>query len=312
MALKIVRSSDPITVDRLNVVIYGPPGLGKSSLAFTAADPLLLDFDNGAHRAANRKDVVRVDSWSDVAAITASDLAPYRTIVMDTAGRALDVLTADIIANNPKFGRGGALTLQGYGELKSRFVSFLKMVNGFGLDSVLLAHMDEQRNGDDVIERLDVQGGSKGEIYKAADAMGRLVMDGGKRWLRFSPGDAAFGKNPGQLEPLLVPHHESPEFEGFLARVIQQTKNKLNTLNEDQLAAKAEQDWFRENLPKLTDAEGVNGLIARAKAAGKLMSGLLHQRAIELGLAYDKAAGAYAKAEEKSEEQAPASESEAA
>jgi len=308
MTLRITRASDPLTVERLNVVVYGPPGLGKSSLAFTAADPLLLDFDNGAHRAANRKDVVRVDNWSDVAAITASDLAPYRTIVMDTAGRALDVLTADIIANNPKFGRGGALTLQGYGELKSRFVSFLKMVNGFGLDSVLLAHMDEQRNGDDVIERLDVQGGSKGEIYKAADAMGRLVMDGGKRWLRFSPGDAAFGKNPGQLEPLFVPHHESPEFEGFLARVIQQTKDKLNTLNEDQLAAKAEQDWFRENLPKLTDADGVNDLIARAKAAGKLMSGLLHQRATELGLAYDKAAGAYAKAPET----APASESEAA
>jgi hypothetical protein len=63
MALKIVRSSDPIRVERLNLVIYGPPGVGKSSLAFTADTPLLLDFDQGAHRAANRKDIVRVAQW---------------------------------------------------------------------------------------------------------------------------------------------------------------------------------------------------------------------------------------------------------
>lgn len=295
MALRITKASEPITVDRLNVVIYGPPGLGKSSLAFTAEAPLLLDFDNGSHRAANRKDVVRIGDWSDVASITADDLAPFKTVVMDTAGRALDILTADIIRGNPKHGRGGALTLQGYGELKSRFVSFLKLINGFGKDVVLIAHMDEQRNGDDVIERLDVQGGSKGEIYKAADAMGRLVMESGKRFLKFSPADAAFGKNPGQLEPLLVPHHETAEFADFLAGVIQQTKDKLNTLSEDQKAAQAEQTWFREALPKIEDADGINGLITRAKAAGNAVGQMLHNRATELGLTFDKASGAYAK-----------------
>ncbi|UXN73411.1 ATP-binding protein [Devosia sp. A8/3-2] len=175
----------------------------------------MLDFDNGSHRAANRKDVVRVNEWGDVAGMTGDDLAPFKTVIVDTAGRALDTLTADIIRINPKHGRGGALTLQGYGELKSRFGSFLKMLNSFGKDVVLIAHMDEQRNSDDVVERLDVQGGSKGEIYKSADAMGRLVIVNGQRWLRFSPTDAAFGKNPGQLEPLEVPHFESPEFATF-------------------------------------------------------------------------------------------------
>lgn len=295
MALRITKASEPITVDRLNVVIYGPPGLGKSSLAFTAEAPLLLDFDNGSHRAANRKDVVRIADWADVASITADDLAPFKTVVMDTAGRALDILTSDIIRGNPKHGRGGALTLQGYGELKSRFVSFLKLINGFGKDVVLIAHMDEQRNGDDVIERLDVQGGSKGEIYKAADAMGRLVMESGKRFLKFSPADAAFGKNPGQLEPLIVPHHESAEFADFLAVVIKQTKDKLNTLSEDQKAAQVEQTWFRDALPTIEDADGVNGLITRAKAAGKAVGQMLHNRATELGLIFDKASGAYAK-----------------
>lgn len=296
MALKITRASDPITVERLNMVLYGPPGLGKSSVAFTAEAPLLLDFDNGSHRAVNRKDTVRVSDWSDVANITAEDLAPFKTVIMDTAGRALDALTVDIIRANPKHGRGGALTLQGYGELKARFVSFLKLLNSFGKDVVLIAHMDEQRSGDDVIERLDVQGGSKNEIYKAADAMGRLVLADGKRWLRFSPTDAAFGKNPGQLEPLQVPHFSDPAFGGFLAWVIQQTKDRLNELSEAQKETLAEQQWFGEALPKVNDASGINALIGRATKSGQACKALLAARAKALGLIFDKKQSVYVEA----------------
>jgi len=301
MALKITKASEPIRVERLNMVVYGPPGLGKSSLAFTAEAPLMLDFDNGAHRAAHRKDVVRVSDWSDVASITAEDLASYKTIIMDTAGRALDALTVDIIRSNPKHGWGGLLSLQGYGELKARFLAFLKLLNRFGKDVVLIAHMDEQRSGDDIVERLDVQGGSKNEIYKAADAMGRLSMVNGKLLLRFSPSDAAFGKNPGQLDPLTVPHCDSPEFSGFLASVIQRTKDRLNALSEEQQAAMEEQNWFRETLPVVSDAESINELIPRAKAAGPACVALLHGRAKEIGLVGDKASGMYVPAREKEE-----------
>lgn len=295
MTLKITRASDPITVERLNLVIYGPPGICKTSLSFTAEAPLLLDFDRGSHRAANRKDAVIVNAWSDVAGISADDLAPFKTVIVDTAGRALDALTADIIKANPKHGRGGALTLPGYGELKSRFGAFLKLLNSFGKDVVLVAHMDEQRSGDDIIERLDVQGGSKGEIYKAADAMGRIVIVNGQRWLHFSPTDAAFGKNPGQLEPLSIPHSDKPEFDGFLASVIERTKAKLNELTEAQREARAEQDWFRTVLKEVASADDINGLIERARAGGEVTKALLHERATKgLGLVYDRQRGSYA------------------
>lgn len=293
MALKITRAADPITVERLNMVIYGPPGLGKTSLAFTTDKPLLLDFDNGSHRAANRKDVVQVASWQDVSGITADDLAPFNTVIVDTAGRALDAITADIIRTDPKGHKNGALTLPGYGVLKTRFTTFLKLLNSFGKDVVLIAHMDEQRSGDDLIERLDVQGGSKGEIYKAADAMGRMSMVNGNLLLRFSPSDAAFGKNPGQLEPLTVPHFSHADFDGFLGRVIQRTKDRLNELSEDQKAALEEQHWFRDALPKVTDTDGINGLMGRATTAGQACKGMLAARAKELGLVFDKAAGEF-------------------
>lgn len=291
MALRIIRSTDPITVERLNVVIYGPPGVGKSSMAFTADTPLLLDFDGGAHRAANRKDSVRVTAWEDVTKITEADLAPYNTVVIDTAGRALDVLSADIIRRDAKMGRGGALTLQGYGRLKSDFVAWLKMLNSFGKDVLLIAHMEEQRNGDDVIERLDVQGGSKGEIYKAADAMGRLSIVAGKRVLNFSPTDAAFGKNPGQLDVLEVPTPaQDPD---FIAGIMVAIKDRLNELTEEQRLASEAMEAWRLKLNDAEDAGAINALLPTAKEAPKAHKAMLNDRAVALGLVFDKAADAY-------------------
>jgi len=293
MALRITKSADPIRVERLNVCLYAQPGIGKTSLAFTAEDPLLLDFDRGAHRAANRRDIVQVNAWGDVTGITEEDLAPYKTVIVDTAGRALDVLSADIIRRNPKMGRGGALTLQGYGQLKSEFVAWLKMINGFGKDVILIAHMDEQRNGDEIIERLDVQGGSKGEIYKAADAMGRISVRDGKRMLNFSPTDAAFGKNPGQLEPLVIPHKDAPEFDGFLAGVVADIKSALNTLTEEQAVAQERLEKLRMALADVSDAAGINGVVADYKDGSKAEKALIHHRATELGLIGNKKTGEY-------------------
>lgn len=294
MALRITRSTDLIKVERMNLCLYGPPGIGKTSLAFTASAPLLLDFDQGAHRAANRKDTVRVTCWGDVADMKADDLEPYTTIVVDTAGRALDQLTADIIRRNPKAGRGGALTLQGYGTLKAEFVAWLKMLNGFGKDVVLIAHMDEQRNGDEIIERLDVQGGSKGEIYKAADAMGRLLIRDGKRLLNFSPTDAAFGKNPGQLEPLEVAHPDrNPE---FLAGVMQSIKDRLNALTADQAEAQKVLDGWRERIAGLGSADDFNGALVDVKAAPKAAQAMFADAAKVNGLTFDKSSSKYVEA----------------
>lgn len=291
MALRITRASDPITVERLNVCIYGQPGIGKTSLAFTAASPLLLDFDRGSYRAANRKDVVEVADWRDVAGISANDLADYSTVILDTAGRALDVLSADILRRDPKKGYGGALNLQGYGQLKAEFTSFLKLLNGFGKDVILIAHMDEQRKGDEVLERLDVQGGSKNEIYKSADAMARLFVRGNKRELDFSPREGAFGKNPGQLDVLDVPSPErSPD---FLAGVIAQIKDRLNSLTEAQREKAEKLEALRLALADVSDVDGINGLIPQAKALNGAGAALLNDRAKALGLVGNKATGQY-------------------
>ena len=265
MSLKITKSIEPIEVKRITVCLYSVPGIGKTSTAFTAEKTLLLDFDRGAYRSKNRGDSVQVERWEDVLAITSDDLANYKTVVIDTAGRALDVLTPKLIADDPKMGRSGALTLQGFGRLKSEFIAWTKNLMNFGLDVVLLCHSDESKHGDDLIERLDMQGGSKNEVYKSADVMGRIYLKNGKRILNFSPTDVSFGKNPAGLPPIEVPDFAAhPD---FLAGVIAQIKTELNKLSEAQVAAVAAQAEWKARFDAAVGVDDFTALIAPVKAA---------------------------------------------
>jgi hypothetical protein len=302
MTLRILKASEPLEVKQLVACIYAQPGLGKTSAAFTTDAPLLIDFDKGAHRSAFRKDTVQVESWSDVANITPEDLKGYKTLVLDTAGRALDWLTADIIGKNPKMGRGaGALTLPGFGELRSQFVSFTKHVRSMGLDIVLIVHSDEQKSGDETIERLDMQGSSKNEIYKSADLMGRILLRNGKRVLTFNPTDTAFGKNPAALPEFEVPHFAQDPH--FLGRILADTKAALNQASvAQQQAASALADW-QAKFGELADVESFNTMIGEVKENAPAdvrenVGRLLTKAAKAKGFIFDKKAGQYAAAQQ--------------
>lgn len=299
MALKITRSDEVIRVETLCMTIYSQPGLGKTSLSFTASRPLLLDFDKGAHRAVDRKDVVQVTDWKDVAGITAADVAGYDTIVIDTVGKALDVLAQDIIRGNSRLSNGGALSQQGWGQLGVRFSAFLKMLRGFGKDIILIAHMDEQKDGDQIKERLKISGGSKDLILTDSDVIARISIINKVRHLVFSPTETAFGKDPAGLGEFAVPSAEAPEYADCLARVIEATKEKLNDLSEAQIAHKAEVEWFTANLPSMTDAEQINAVLGRARNASRDIAGMVAARAKVLGLTFDRERSEYIKPEQK-------------
>jgi hypothetical protein len=66
MSIHITRASEPITIQTVIILVYGQPGIGKTSLASTSESPLLLDFDRGAHRSGFRRDTVQVERWGDI------------------------------------------------------------------------------------------------------------------------------------------------------------------------------------------------------------------------------------------------------
>ncbi len=290
MTIHITRSTDRIEVRNLCLLIYGSPGIGKTSIGCTAEAPLLLDFDRGAHRSGFRKDTVQVESWSTVASMTAEDLAEYRTIVVDTVGRCLDVMAANIIKGNPKMaGYAGALSLQGYGALKSAFATWMGFLASLGKDVVLIAHDREDKKGDELIFRADIQGSSHGEVFKRADGVAYMHSVGRETVLDFSPTDRWLGKNPARFDPLVVPNFGTNP--SFLAAVIAQAKQSLNRMSEEQTALVSALGEWTAILAKATCADDINALVAESSALapplGPQVKHMIAARAKELDLKYE-------------------------
>jgi len=296
MSLKITKSTEPIEVKTITMCIYALPGIGRTSTGYTAEKPILFDFDKGAYRSKNRRDTILIEGWDDIDAMKPEDLAGYKTAVVDTVGRALDAMTVKLIRSNAKNGNGaGGLSLQGYGALKTTFIAWLNQLRSMGMDVVLLAHCDEQKRGDDILERLDIQGGSKNEVYKVCDAMGRIMLENRKRILNFSPSDTSFGKNPAQLDPIEVPNFATAP--DFLAGVIAKTKAAINALSAEQLAAANLLAEWTERIEKASTVEDFNALIEPTKAADDSVRDKVKRLLVKIskarGFAFDTKAGAF-------------------
>lgn len=97
------------------VVIYGPGGVGKSSLAALAPRPVFLDIETGTEHL----DVARISdiaTWGDLrACVQSSMLDAYETIVIDSATRAEEMAVAATLAF-VKNEKGQTMTsIEGYG-----------------------------------------------------------------------------------------------------------------------------------------------------------------------------------------------------
>jgi hypothetical protein len=293
--MKIVKATEPITVEHPVFLIFGQPGIGKSSIGYSAADPLLLDADRGAHRAVNRRDTLIVEAWKDIADITdsAETLEPYKTIVPDTVGRVLDLLAVQLIAENPKNGRGdGSLTLPGFGALKSRFASWLTKLRTHGKDVVLLAHAKEDKDGDSMIWRPDMTGASYGELMKQADFVGFLYMRGRDRVLDFSPTDRWVGKNPASWQPFVIP--PAAKATAFLSGLMVQGRDALGAISDESAEVMRQLDTWREQIGGYTTAEQCNAAIPVIKALPPILmpqvTTVLMQHATTTGIPFDKKA----------------------
>lgn len=283
--MRIIKGTEAIVVEHPVFMIFGQPGIFKTSLAYSSKEPLILDFDKGAHRAANRRDTLAIDSWADVAELMSHTeaLEPYATIVVDTVGRCLDVLTADIIRETPKLGPNGNLSQQGWGVLKNRFRTWVATMRTLGKDVVLIAHDKEDKDGDTRVVRPDIVGGSYGEVMKVADFVGYGYMSGKDRLLDFNPTDRWIGKNPGAWAPFKVP--PVAKAQTFLAEIIDQGRAALGSISEASAkVANQVEDW-RTNITTFTTADECNRAIPEIKK----LSALLQPQVVKILMDHAKA-----------------------
>lgn len=295
--MKIIKGTDSIPVDHPVFLIFGQPGIGKSSLGYSAKDPLLLDFDKGAHRAANRRDSLVIDAWKDVAELmeSADALDPYASLTVDTVGRCLDVMTAHIAHTDPKKAPGGNLSLQGWGTLKTNFRMWMAALRAKGKDVVLIAHDKEDKDGDSRIIRPEIVGASYSEVMKCADFVGYMYMAGRRRILDFNPTEKWVGKNPAGWEPFEVP--PVAKSQAFMADLFDRGRAALGAMSEESAKIVQQVEDWRSAVEAYTTADDINKAIPEAAKASAIVSPqakkLIVDRAKALNLTWDAKAKAY-------------------
>lgn len=275
MALKsVVSAAQTMRVNCLVAYIYADPGIGKTSLAYTAKNPILFDFDAGAHRSGKlrRGATVPVEHWLDVANIEASDVESYQSIVIDTAGRALDMIKTHLAENKANRQNDGSLKLKAQGMANELFKNWITRIRSYGKDVIILAHAAEDKKGDDIIFRPDVGGKNKNELYRQADLMAYLTNVSGEqgkqvRMLNFSPSTAYHAKNSGGLGDVALPDLVNDP--SFLGDLIQQGKDHINSLTEAQVEEAKHlddlQNWKNDCL-LCENAQALNELIYNVNA----------------------------------------------
>lgn len=125
------------------VVIYGPEGVGKSTLAAQLPSPVFIDTEGSTAQL----DVARVEitGWHDLLRAVAEihRMPEFRTLVLDTADWAERLAVASVLQNGSKksiedfgFGKGWVMVAEEFGRL----LSALDGVVRGGKHVVLLAH----------------------------------------------------------------------------------------------------------------------------------------------------------------------------
>lgn len=300
MAITLIKTGEKVPVSTINVLVYGQPSAGKTSLCYTMSRPLVLDFDGGAHRSAQSSygTTARAESWTDIWELTQSKMMlDYDTLVIDTVGSCLDMISAHIIETNPKMGTAkGTLTMQGYGELKAIFSSWFKLINSLGKNVVMIAHHREEKEGDNVRKRPDIQGSSYALVMKQADFVGFAYLnEASKRVIGFAPTNDYFGKDSAKLGVVTVDDYDAnPQFGQHL---IERMKGAfLDAAQAHRDTVEAVESW-RMVIAEWTDAADVNAALeALTSLPGDVLvqvRKLASAKIQALGLTYDKATKQY-------------------
>jgi hypothetical protein len=152
----------------LLIVLYGAPGVGKTTLSFTANNPILEDFDGGVERSdqALRPYVIKPQKYSGVKYLT-EKVYPvqipeygYQTIIIDTGQAMMDGLMTDwVIEQDDRFGTSSGLSRNGWGALGTEFKKRIAFLKSLGLNIIIIAH--EKFEGEDEKATPDLKGNPK-------------------------------------------------------------------------------------------------------------------------------------------------------
>lgn len=257
-------------VTTIKMLVYGQPGIGKSTMALSAPNPVLFDFDGGVQRVnvAFQCPTLQVKSWEE-ALQALEELkggeVDCKTIVIDTAGKMLDFMSDYIMRNDSKMKqRDGSLSLKGYGARKVMFQNFLREVAMMGKNIVFVAHEREEKDGETKIVRPEIGGSSAGDLMKELDLVGYVQAVGSDRTVYWTPQEKFYAKNTCNLPawqkiPVIVDANGNvTQQNDTLQKVFVYYENNVKKIEETRKRYNELLDEIELAIENITDAKSAN------------------------------------------------------
>ena len=298
-----------------SMIISGSPGIGKTTLALSAPDPILIDFDKGISRvrAQHRKTTICASTYEEVLKDTESRIfRDCKTVVIDTGGSFITYLQDWAIRTNPtayKQKNSNAISQKGFGAVKAEFISFTnKLTYTMNKNVIYIFHTIEEKDGDVVKQRLLCEGSARNIVWQPCDLGCFMQIIGGERMLGFTPTEQYFAKGCYGIHDLIkVPNLDDGTPNDFLTRLFDRARQNIAAESAIYGSKRTDYDTAMQHihaiLEPITDAETATEAaksmqqVQHALTSEKEGKALFSAKVKELGLVWDKMGGRYVAAD---------------
>jgi hypothetical protein len=296
---------------KFSMIIYGSPGVGKTTLALSAPNPVLIDFDRGISRvrAQHRKATIVCDTYEEVLKdLESDDIKAFDTIIVDTGGSFVTFLQDWAMRINPAINKqkNGAISLKGFGAVKSEFTRFTGYVKDVLHKNIIYVfHSQEQTDKDgNAQQRLLCEGAAKNIVWTPCDFGGYVQMIGNRRVICFTPEQEFFAKGcHGISGQIAIPQLGETEQNDFLTQLFERAKANIQAESEALAPKKAGYEEVmakvKEIIDGVVDAETATAAANSIPSLGHVLtskkeaSSMLQKKTKQLGLKWDKVLKAY-------------------
>ena len=304
----MIAKPEEMTFDskKFSVLLYGPPGVGKTTLALSAPDPIIIDFDRGMSRvkAQHRKPAIFCNTYEEVLTdLESPEIKDFQTIIVDTGGSFVSFLQDWAMRTNPAVNKqkNGSISLKGFGAVKAEFVRFTNYVKDvLNKNIIFVFHSQEQTDKDgNTQQRLMCEGAAKNIVWTPCDFGGYVQMIGEQRVISFAPEQEFFAKGcHGINGKYNIPHLGMSDSNDFITRIFDTAK--ANIAAEDEAFAPIREQYkaimaqVQVIVDGVTDIESANAAVAtipgmeHALTSKKEASAVLKAKTDALGLKYTK------------------------
>ncbi len=309
-----IKANEVTQNKKFVMLISGSPGIGKTTLALSAPNPILIDLDRGRERVKpqHRKEAIVVQSYDELLTdIESAEFKQFETVVIDTGGSLVTYMQDHYKNLDGKYRqRDGSISLKGFGAVKQAFIDLTNQLNTLSNKNVIyIFHTVEEKDKDgNAIQRLMCEGAARNLVWQPCDFGCYMYMQGDSRMLGFTPTETYFAKGcHGITGARKLPTLTDNIPNDYLTKMFAEANANIAAETEFFKADKEAYDKAIEagralvaGVQSLEDIEAFGGNfkhITHALTSEKEIKAMFSEKVKELGYKWDGAKKAYAKIE---------------